>query len=369
MTPSNDICPVCSYAGSAIYCECPSAEQRRTGVVPLDSLPAAWWNKMWADTTNRINEARDMVGQLITEVNNVLAAANINPQAACTDQLYQSINLIRQRLATATVAGSIVSSSDPNEVAVDANGKATVNCLGNTTSLTTTASTVVGAINELKSTYDCCISDINTCTGSLGTGKAPNMHASANTTYGVGNATCYGHVKLSDTYDSVLSECSGVAASQYALATAYACLIACAGAPLGNTAGCALGTAAAGSASTAARSDHVHPKPTCVACSGQSYCVMDFGNTGTPLYVGFAGSGLNCSQIGYIAGYSTSYCSGRTVLKNISKDNLKSWLGLGSAAYCDAGSFRPSSWTPTGVCCACYIPNSNCTAWYRIYVY
>lgn len=300
MTPQNDMCPICSYGSSAQYCSWPSDEQRRTGVVPLDSLPAAWWNNMWADATNRINEARDMVGQLITELNSVLAQAGICPQAACTDQLYQSINKIRQTLATSTVAGSVVGSADTNKVAVAADGTMTVNCFGNAAALTTTASTVVGAINELKSTYDCCISDLNTAVTGLGTSKAPNNHASDQTTYGVGSATAYGHLKISDSYSAVLTECSGVAASQYALATVYTCLAACAGAPLGNTAGCALGTAAAGSCSTAARSDHVHPMPTCVACAGA-------GPSGT---------------------------------------------AFGTAAYCAAGCFRASTWTPTCVCCA-----------------
>ena len=267
MTPSNEMCPINSYAGSAVYCDWPSPEQRRTGVAPLDSLPAAWWNNMWADTTNRINEARDMIGELITEINNVLSGAGINPQSACTDQLYQSINLIRQRLATATVAGSVVGSADPSKVAVAADGTMTVNCLGNAANLTTSAHTVVGAINELKSTYDCCITDLNACTTSLGDSKAPTNHASAATTYGVGNATNYGHLRISDTYTSVLADCEGVAASQMALACAYAELINCAGAPLGNTVGCALGTASAGTATTAARSDHVHPAPSSVSCA------------------------------------------------------------------------------------------------------
>ena len=280
MTPQNDICPICSYGSSAQYCEWPSDEQRRTGVVPLDSLPAAWWNNMWADATGRINEARDMVGQLITELNNVLAQAGICPQAACTDQLYQSINKIRQTLATATVAGAVVGSADANKVAVAVDGTMTVNCFGNAAALTTTASTVVGAINELKSTYDCCISDINTAITGLGDNKAPNMHASDQTTYGVGNATCYGHVKLSDTYSCVLSACSGVAASQLALACAYCELACCSGAPLGNTVGCALGTASAGTCSTSARSDHVHPVPTCVACAGVAFTIPYACNVG-----------------------------------------------------------------------------------------
>lgn len=105
--------------------------------------------------------------------------------------------------------------------------------------------------------YNAVMYQINACITAC---SAPKSHASSANTYGVGNADCYGHLKLSDTYDSVLEACQGVAASQFALATAYACL-SCCGAQLGDTAGCALGTASAGVAGTAARSDHVHPIP------------------------------------------------------------------------------------------------------------
>jgi hypothetical protein len=54
--------------------------------------------------------------------------------------------------------------------------------------------------------------------------KAPKSHASAGTTYGVGNASNYGHVKLSDTYASKVNSgaaANGVGASQNALYNAY----------------------------------------------------------------------------------------------------------------------------------------------------
>lgn len=106
--------------------------------------------------------------------------------------------------------------------------------------------------------YNAVMYQINACITAC---TAPKAHASSATTYGVGNADCYGHLKISDEFSCVLSACSGVAASQYALATAYACLANC-GAQLGDTAGCALNLeAAAGTCGTAARSDHVHPYP------------------------------------------------------------------------------------------------------------
>jgi hypothetical protein len=67
-------------------------------------------------------------------------------------------------------------------------------------------------------------------------------------------------LKISDTYTEVLASCTGVAASQKAVACVYT--YATGKAAVGNTAGCALGTASAGTATTAARSDHVHPFPT-----------------------------------------------------------------------------------------------------------
>lgn len=259
MIECNCMIPVMNYGSSASYKAEPSPEQIATGVIPLDSLPAAWWNCMWSQTNTAVNQARQELGQLIVELNNVLCNAGVCPQDVCTDQLYQSIEKIRQTLGNATTAGAVKSSSQPSEVAIDqTTGMMSVNCLGNAASLTTSARTVVGAVNELKSIYDQCFTD----TGTALSGKAPTSHVSDLTTYGVGNADCYGHLKISDTYMCDLG-CSGMAASQTALYCVYDCLatIAAGVASLGNTAGCALGTASAGTAVTAARSDHVHPLP------------------------------------------------------------------------------------------------------------
>lgn len=122
--------------------------------------------------------------------------------------------------------------------------------------------------------YNAVMYQINACISAC---TAPKDHASSATTYGVGNAGCYGHLKISDEFSCVLSACSGVAASQCALATAYACL-SVSGAQLGDTNGCALGTASAGTCNTAARSDHVHPKPTTVTNSNKVCTVVASGN-------------------------------------------------------------------------------------------
>lgn len=267
MIPSNPVCPVCNYATSAVYCDLPSPEQLVNGVKPLDSLPAAWWNRMWNMVNCSVNQARCAIGSFITEINNVLAGAGICPNCVCTDQLYRAIEKIQQTIGNATVAGSVKSSVTPGMVSIDDNGLMTANCVGNATQLTTSARTLVGAVNELKTTYDTCISDLTTAIS----GKAPTSHAVAESTYGVGTATAYGHLRISDTYTSDIGD-PGAAASQSALYNVYdyAKQIASSGVTLGNTAGCSLGTASAGTATTAARSDHVHPLPTWVACAGKA---------------------------------------------------------------------------------------------------
>ena len=276
MLPSNPVCPVCNYATSAVHCDLPSPEQLVNGVKPLDSLPAAWWNGMWNMINCSVNQARSAIGSFITEINNVLAGAGICPNCVCTDQLYRAIEKIQQTIGNATVAGAVKSSATPGMVSIDDNGLMTANCVGNATQLTTSARTLVGAVNELKTTYDTCFGNVATTLG----GKAPISHAVAESTYGVGTATAYGHLRISDTYTSDIGD-PGAAASQSALYNVYdyAKQIAASGATLGNTVGCSLGTASAGTATTAARSDHVHPLPTCVACAGKAFSAC-YSSTG-----------------------------------------------------------------------------------------
>ena len=71
--------------------------------------------------------------------------------------------------------------------------------------------------------------------------------------------------------------------------------------------------------------------------------VTDYNNSGRLIQVGWGGDGLNTSNLTHIAGYADN----GTKIKDVSKDVLKSWLGLGSAAYeentivRDVGDGRP----------------------------
>ena len=172
MIDSNPMRAVCNYGSSAAYKDPPTEEQIRCGVIPLDSLPAAWWNWLWNETNSAVNEARSAMTTVITELNNVLSCAGITPQSECMDQLYNAIVCLRQATASATVAGSVKSSNTCGQVSVDNNGFMTANGLGNASNLSTTAKTnVVAAINELKSVYDSCFTDTAGSIQALENGK------------------------------------------------------------------------------------------------------------------------------------------------------------------------------------------------------
>ncbi|MFV0365360.1 MAG: hypothetical protein ACK5JS_02505 [Mangrovibacterium sp.] len=65
------------------------------------------------------------------------------------------------------------------------------------------------SVNTLKKLYDWAVEQLN--------GKAPKSHASTGTGYGIGTASNYGHVKLSDNVSSSEGANSGVAASSAAV--------------------------------------------------------------------------------------------------------------------------------------------------------
>lgn len=71
--------------------------------------------------------------------------------------------------------------------------------------------------------------------------------------------------------------------------------------------------------------------------------VVDYGNTAKQIQIGFQGSGISGDDIKYIAGYTDGDGGNLSAkIKDISKDALKSWLGLGSRAY-DSTSYLPLS--------------------------
>ena len=70
--------------------------------------------------------------------------------------------------------------------------------------------------------------------------------------------------------------------------------------------------------------------------AGKATGVADYGDTSRTITIGYSGAGASTSNLSHIAGYLT----GGTQIKDVSKDVLKSWLGLGSRAY-DSTSYLP----------------------------
>lgn len=64
--------------------------------------------------------------------------------------------------------------------------------------------------------------------------------------------------------------------------------------------------------------------------------VVDYGQTSKTIQIGYAGSGITGEQIKYIAGYTTGSGDVSAKIKDVSKDALRSWLGLGTLAYSSA---------------------------------
>lgn len=96
----------------------------------------------------------------------------------------------------------------------------------NTTYAAGTGVTISGSNNAINVTYGSAAS--TACQGNdsrLSNSRTPTSHASTGTGYGAGNASNYGHVKLSDTYTSnVGAAANSIGASQTALYNVYTTL-------------------------------------------------------------------------------------------------------------------------------------------------
>lgn len=223
MRPVNPMSIIPKYAKDSTYIDGPTQAQQEAGMIPLDTVPADWWNKLFQQLSEQVNNACNGIATAYDEILNVLSVANIQPDATQNDQLARAITNLRQTVANAANAGAVKSSATSGKVSVDANGIMTPNGMGVPTALNTTTKEIVSAINELKSVYDQTIQSINSSISALSTGKAPNNHAAAETTYGVGNGTQYGHLKLSDsTTDATLDASKGFAATPAAVSAVRA---------------------------------------------------------------------------------------------------------------------------------------------------
>lgn len=298
-----------TYASQSSYLTpIPSANIER-GVIPLDSLPADWWNWLWNSIT--LNEGRivQFINSVFSEINSVLSAAGVTPSTASTTDLKTAIQKLATTVATSAVPGSVLSSTLSGKLRVIADGTASINGLGTPNQLKTTSKEVVSAINEVLA---------------LAQGKAPTSHASSDTTFGVGTTRQYGHVKVTEGCGLAIScgtislnapgyNCTGTVTAVCFNGTKYtpsggvvsfsASGANCTGtvtavcyngtrytpsdgvvnlgnAPSGfpgyGTAICPLNgnlccASSAGTSSLVARADHVHAMPNCISSSNSNY--------------------------------------------------------------------------------------------------
>lgn len=286
-----------TYASQSSYLTpIPSANIER-GVIPLDSLPADWWNWLWNNIT--LNEGRivQFINSVFSEINSVLSAAGVTPSTASTTDLKTAIQKLATTVATSAVPGSVLSSTLSGKLRVIADGTASINGLGTPDQLETTSKEVVSAINEVLA---------------LAQGKAPTSHASSDTTYGVGTTQQYGHVKVTEGCGLAIScgtislnapgyNCIGTVTQICYNGAAYSPsdgVVDLGNSPSGfpgyGTAICPLNgnlccASSAGTSNLVARADHVHQIPN-ELCYDRSF--MSFLHGGVSL-----GSGHTCAYL------------------------------------------------------------------------
>lgn len=114
--------------------------------------------------------------------------------------------------------GHVKLSDDVNSTSSSSAGiAATPSAVKSAYDLASTANSAAAAAASLASDAYSLASTANTTANAA----APKSHASTATTYGAGNSTKYGHVKLSDAINSTSSAANGVAATPSAVKSAY----------------------------------------------------------------------------------------------------------------------------------------------------
>lgn len=168
---------------------------------------------------------------------------------------------------------------------------------------------------------------------------APTCHSSTLTSYGVGTASAYGHLKISDQYTSVLADCTGVAASQKAVYCAYNC-----GRAVANlSAGVAFQCSATGEASAATYTKNLtYSRSFRWCCCPQNVCSFD---RRTYFNVGTVQNQNACSGYSFIETCSWQCCYSGTA--GVTTCSTKRFC------FCSNGYF----YAPNGICasslCGC----------------
>ena len=104
----------------------------------------------------------------------------------------------------------------------------------------------------------------------------------------------------------------------------------------------------AGNANTATKATIAGTADSATTSNG----VKDYNDANRTIKIGFTGAGLTAENLGYIAGYTDN--SNGTKIKDVSKDVLKSWIGLGNYLPLSGGTmsgalnFANDTWNHVG---------------------
>jgi hypothetical protein len=71
-----------------------------------------------------------------------------------------------------------------------------------------------------------------------------------------------------------------------------------------------------------------------VGTANGAYYVFDYNSNTSPIYIGFASTGLTSTTANYLAAYGTN-SAGKRCIKDISAAEAKKFIGLGNVANYD----------------------------------
>ncbi len=97
MIPSLTQESIDQYASNALTIQKPEGTDYSQGAHVNRTIPAKWWNWLFSAVTKRIQQSRADAVNMLTELNNVITDADMQPSSATSNQLSQAVNIHAQR--------------------------------------------------------------------------------------------------------------------------------------------------------------------------------------------------------------------------------------------------------------------------------
>lgn len=97
MIPSLTQESIDQYASNALTIQKPEGTDYSQGAHVNRTIPAKWWNWLFSAVTKRIQQSRADAANILTELNNVITDADMQPSSDTNNQLSQAVNVHAQR--------------------------------------------------------------------------------------------------------------------------------------------------------------------------------------------------------------------------------------------------------------------------------